>query len=200
MNKLQGELTRLFCDWQESTFYILNGATSFSLIYVPFLGDTDLPMGLLPSKSMTSLGIQTKVGEDIIYIARVKGRKRSVRNEKEVLSTIQKVWPNVKVVFPVNNWKINRKTFENAKVIIGPHGGAFGNMIFAPVNCTIIEFLPLTSSKLHKSDERPCYFGLAHALGFTYFALEPELFHFNKPMIMSISELEKGLMKAAAFL
>ena len=30
-------------------------------------------------------------------------------------------------------------------MVIGPHGGAFANMIFAPADTSVIEFLPLCS-------------------------------------------------------
>ena len=30
-------------------------------------------------------------------------------------------------------------------MVIGPHGGAFANMIFAPAETSVIEFLPLCS-------------------------------------------------------
>ena len=117
------------------------------------------------------------------------------------MSTIARVWPNVKVVYPKNNWKKDRKIFEKARIIIGPHGGAFSNMIFAPINTTIIEFLPLKSFKRLNKLERPCFIKLAYALTFKYFAVEPKVyFHFYRPIVVSIPELENVLNVANASL
>ena len=67
------------------------------------------------------------------------------------------------------------------------------NMIFAPVNTTVIEFLPLTHLKTRGENERPCYFGLARGMGFNYHAVEPSDFGFDKPMTVPIEELKETL-------
>jgi hypothetical protein len=41
--------------------------------------------------------------------------------------------------------------------------------------------------------ERPCYFGLAKALGFKYFSIEPPVFDFDKEMLVEVARLEKIL-------
>jgi capsular polysaccharide biosynthesis protein len=66
----------------------------------------------------------------------------------------------------------------DAGIIIAPHGGALSNLVFAPINTSIVEFLPLTSlekvnagldafRELRKlrQNSRPAFFGLATALG-----------------------------------
>lgn len=195
MNNLQRDLITLFCNLKSDRFYVLNRTVSFSSICVPFFDRSDISMGLLPPNSIKSLGCQKKVGTEIIYVARKRGKSRWLKNEEEIILTIKKKWQHVKVVYPTGDWKIDRNTFKNARIIIGPHGGGFGNMIFAPCNTTVIEFLPLKTLKLKKENERPCYFGLAHALGFVYYAIEPQYFDFEKPMIMSVSNLKHVLSK-----
>ena len=32
--------------------------------------------------------------------------------------------------------------WSSAAVVIGPHGGAFSNILFAPKGCVVVEFLP----------------------------------------------------------
>lgn len=194
LNNLQGDLIREFCPLEQDRFRILNRTTSFSSICVPYF-DQNFQMGIVPPGSMTSLGSQTKVGTDVVYIARKRGRSRSVLNEEEVLLTIREILSNVTVVYPTGNWRENRKLFENARVIIGPHGGAFGNIIFAPTRTIVIEFTPLKSLRLRKQNERPCYFGLSHALGFTYYSVEPKIFNYEKPMTMDITKLKNVLQK-----
>lgn len=201
MNELMGELVREVCTLDQDRFYVLTRTEAFSSICVPYFEASDIQLGDVPSNSMTSLGSQTRVGDDIIYLPREKGTKRSVLNENDVLFTIRKVWPNVKVVYPVGDWKRDKKLFGNAKVIIGPHGGGLGNMIFAPKNTTIIEFLPLKSLKISNKIDRPCFLKLARALNFKYFAVEPKIFFdFHKPMVISIFELKNVLKVANASL
>lgn len=196
MNKLMGELVREYCKLDVKRFHVLTKAVSFLSICVPYFEVSDLQMGELPPDTMTSLGSQTTMGHRFIYIARKKGSKRSVVNEKDVLSAISEIWPSVKVVFPINDWKKDRTEFENARVIIGPHGGAFSNMIFAPINTTIVEFLPVKSLKLRNEIDRPCFLKLAYALKFRYFSVESKLaFDFYKPMNVSISVLKDVLIK-----
>ena len=63
-------------------------------------------------------------------------------------------------------------------------------MIFAPINTTILEFLPLTKLKTTGENERPCFFGLANGMGFHYHALEPSDFHFDSAMTIPIDKLK----------
>jgi rhamnogalacturonan II specific xylosyltransferase len=137
-------------------------------------------MGLVPPNSVRRLNAQLHRGTDVVYLARRLGTTRSVRNEDDVLKMIRSKLPNVRVVFPQNNWRRDREAVKNANVIIGPHGGALSLMIFAPPGTIILEFTPLVQFKRDGKNERPCYFGLAHGLGFKYHAVEPSVFHFDR--------------------
>ena len=118
-------------------------------------------------------------------------------NQEEVLRVIKKhVGDKIVVVHPENSWRVDRPIFEQASMIIGPHGGAMANMIFAPTNTTVIEFLPLTRLKKRGANERPCYFGLARGMGFAYHAVEPPDFTLERPMTVPLLELEKSLSLA----
>ena len=64
---------------------------------------------------------------------------------------------------------------KNTSLLISPHGGALGNMIWCNKKTKIIEILPFD-----KLQERPCYFYLAKALGLEYFLFEPDIFDFYK--------------------
>ena len=153
-----------------------------------------LKMGIVPPQSVRPLGSATTPGgTDVVYFARKAGKTRAVTNEAEVLATLRRRWPKrqLRVVYPTNSWRRDRETVRNASVIVGPHGGAMANMVFAPANTTIIEFLPLVRYKREGKNERPCFFGLAHGLGFEYHAVEPSTFDFNRGgMVVSIEKLE----------
>ena len=68
---------------------------------------------------------------------------------------------------------------SSARVIVAPHGGAVANIAFAPPGAHVMELITNKGLKI-----RPCYFGLAHALGFTYEYVEPQAFDFAKPMTL----------------
>lgn len=159
--------------------------------------NAEYKMGLIPPSSIASLGSQTSRGDKVLYLARASGTKRSVANQEEVLRVIKKhVGDKIVVVHPENSWRVDRPIFEQASMIIGPHGGAMANMIFAPANTTVIEFLPLTRLKKRGANERPCYFGLARGMGFAYHAVEPPDFTFERPMTVPLLELENTLSLA----
>ena len=69
-------------------------------------------------------------------------------------------------------------------------GGGMGNIVFAPVGTRVVEFIPPHSS-------RPCFMGLAGALGFEYHALAPEhagdsaAFFNHDHMTVPIEELKR---------
>ena len=148
---------------------------------------------------MRSLGSQIAPGTDVVYIARKAGTTRFVANEDEVLATLRTKWPNLRIVYPANAWRQDREAFRNAGVIIGPHGGGFANMIFAPVNATIIEFTPLVQYKHDGKNERPCYFGLAHGLGFEYHAVAPSKFNFDHGSMVVPTERVLDVMNKRKF-
>ena len=130
----------------------------------------------------------------VVYLSRGTNGKRSVKNESKVLDIIRSLGFKVEVPHLQNNWKIDRHIIETADIIVGPHGGALGNVIFAKPGTKIVEFLPLVKLRRRGDNSRPCYFGLALSLGLDYEALEPinsEPFDFDKPMIMDEDKVKE---------
>jgi len=196
MNTLQQDLVREACPLSKERFLVLKEAVRAHVVYVPYFVGDGLKMGIVPPNSVRSLGSQTTPGSEVVYLARKAGTKRSVANEADVLATLRTQWPELRVVFPTSDWRQNRESVKNAAVIISPHGGAMANMIFAPVNTTIIEFTPLVQYKHEGKNERPCYFGLAHGLGFEYHAVAPSTFDFDHgSMVVPTKRLETVLDK-----
>jgi hypothetical protein len=195
MNNLQRDLIIESCSLPIHRFKNVDKSISAASIAAT-VWPGDFKMGIVPFNSFTSLGSQTKKGDKVIYIPRKVGTKRSVKNEKDVLELLRRYFGNkLRIYYPKNDWRADRKIFEQASVIIGPHGGAMANMIFAPVDTTIIEFLPLTRLRSKGENERPCYFGLARGLGFDYHSVEPLHFDFEKPMTVPLLDLEKTLAR-----
>jgi len=130
----------------------------------------------------------------ILYVGRKRGVKRSVTNERELLENLRSL-PNVEVreAHMVNDWKKDRKSFENVDMIFGPHGGAMANMLFASPGTMVVELLPLVKFKKQGINERPCYFGLALALGLPYTSIAPETFSFEEPMKVNCEHVMEAM-------
>ena len=90
-----------------------------------------------------------------------------------------------------HSWQEDRRLFARARVVVGPHGGAFANLIFIPPSppnhVHVVEFIPRESilqpppnGNKRGSYFRPCFYSLARALGFTYYQVEPTAFSFDK--------------------
>lgn len=195
-NDLQKDLIAEICPINNARFVVADTAVTAPIVYVPHYVGFNLKMGIVPPTSTFLLNHRKFIGTDAVYLARTPNSVRSVINEGEVLATLRKRWPNLRVVYPTNNWRYDQKSMQNASVIIGPHGGAMANMIFAAPNATVIEFTPLMQLKRRNDNERPCYFGLAHGLGFTYHAVEPSQFNFDRGgMVVPKDRLQTTLDK-----
>lgn len=193
MSTLQKDLMMEACPIEESRFRVITQEFSASIIApVVWLPDT-YKMGIVPYNSFKSLGPQNNLGSKIIYLPRFSSA-RQVINEAHVIKILQQHFTdNLLIYKPMNQWKKDKNIFKDAKIIIGPHGGAMANMIFAPANTTIIEFLSLTTLKKQNKNERPCYFGLAQGMGFNYIAIEPEQFSFEGFMRIPLQLLNSTL-------
>lgn len=193
MSTLQKDLMIEACPIEESRFQVITKEFSASTIApVVWLPDS-YAMGIVPPNSFKSLGPQDVSGTKIIYLPRFSNA-RTVVNEAQVIKMLQHYFSDDLLIYkPINQWKKDRNVFKDAKIIIGPHGGAMANMIFAPVNTTIIEFLSLTTLKKQNKNERPCYFGLAKGMGFNYVAIEPERFVFEGSMTIPLELLNSTL-------
>lgn len=77
-----------------------------------------------------------------------------------------------------HGWQSDAPVFGSAHVIVGMHGGAFANLIFAPAAASVVEIIPRTAMEAPspgspKRDVRPCYHSLTEALGQRYVQFEP---------------------------
>jgi len=77
----------------------------------------------------------------------------------------------------------SRDLFRRALMIIGPHGGAFSNMVFSKPGTVVVEFLPMYNFSQRGSPERTSkfvYYGLSQACGHRYWFVNPEKFDFDR--------------------
>ena len=72
------------------------------------------------------------------------GGGRAVINEDEILSLLLERYGPELVLFVGGQFDIRStiRLFANARMVIGPHGGAFVNTLFCPAGAHLVEFLP----------------------------------------------------------
>ena len=97
--------------------------------------------------------------ENLIYLKR--SGKRKVSNEAELIPILEKF--NFTILEDTPRSIFDQfKLFQSAKIIIGPHGAGFSNILFCKTNTKIIEFFP-------KNYYPPHYFYLSGVLGLDYY-------------------------------
>ena len=166
---------------------------SADMVFYPHFYNNGLPqkMGLVPHSSLDKLraklsGPYSQPQDRIVYLKRRQDCARSVQNEENLLDRVRKrLRPSLSLtVFePDNDWTKDKEIMKRARVVLGPHGGAWSNIIFCKEDTDVIEFLPLVTLKARGSNERPCYYGLSSALNLNYWCIEPENFEFDAPGI-----------------
>jgi hypothetical protein len=140
--------------------------------------DTSAPSSLSPGDGL------------VILLSRRWGRNRGRRllNERQIIGELDRRFGSQRVVlYPSRTGRDGpsvrhldlstaRRLFAAARLIVGVHGGAFYNVVMAPVNCTVVEIMPLIEfGERNRSVPR----GLAHtivwrmssALGHSYWRL-----------------------------
>ncbi len=71
---------------------------------------------------------------------------------------------------------------RRARIVLGPHGGAFANMVFAQPGTHVVEFLPFFESLDAPLGNRPLmYYGLSQAAGHHYWAVTPLEYEHDQP-------------------
>jgi len=78
-----------------------------------------------------------------LYLSRKDALTRRVLNEVELIETLK--YYNFEFIELSNiSIKDQINLFSNSEIIVGPHGGAFSNIVFCEENTNIIEFMPVT--------------------------------------------------------
>ena len=68
---------------------------------------------------------------------------------------------------------------RRARLLLGPHGGAFANMVSASPGTQVIEFLPIEEANPNSDRALSMYWGLAQAAGHDYWTVEPSHWGFR---------------------
>lgn len=166
------------------------------LFVIHFAADMDRPQSRVISLAASPPGIITLPSDNkldtLVYLKRGRALgKRFVMNDNEVMETLRSFASSEGLEFKVFDKSSQRSLFSRAAYIVGPHGGAFGNIIYASAGTKIIEFI--TAAGMQK---RPCYPLLAWSLSLSYTFVSPTPFNFDSGgMRIDVTDLESALYK-----
>ena len=107
------------------------------------------------------LGIRRHfVGDKVIWVSRHQNNSKHGRialNDDQVQSYLASRFGDKYVEFHSTQYSLNEtmKLFQQARIVVGVHGGGLYNAMFAPAGTTIVEIMPTTSegSPLGGSDK-----------------------------------------------
>lgn len=111
---------------------------------VPFIPSMDSKLPKFIKDKLRDIFLNSKHAHsqieinDKIYISRANASQRRIINEKNLTDALQVLGfktIHLEALSPYDQAKL----FNNAKVIIGPHGSGFANLIFASKGCRLIE-------------------------------------------------------------
>jgi len=95
-----------------------------------------------------------------LYLSRRHTSKRRLGNEAAVEQLFRQ--RGFEVVHPEQlSFRDQVALFAGAAAVVGPHGAAFANLVFAPLDVRVIELF-------HPKHQEPCYEKIARSLGMTY--------------------------------
>jgi hypothetical protein len=164
--------------------------------YMPSLGE----IGMYPRHQLRPiqrrLGLLELVKQDrVIFLQRPDNFSRRVANQDILLARVRQALAGTGLeleVFegPMLEVQDDVARFRRAKIILGPHGGAMANIVFAQPGAHIIEFLPIYRMYREGQDSRAMFWGLAQAAGLDYWTVEPDKFAYEEPegMVVNVDE------------
>jgi len=131
------------------------------------------------------LGSLEPTKRDLVVYLQRQGR-RSVADEETLLSAVRRFLEGTDLalhVFPgATNPGAAVDLMKRARIVFGPHGGAFANLIFAQPGTQVIEFVPLSRLLCgNEDDPLSMYYGLAQAAGMNYWFVEPKYYDHQQP-------------------
>ena len=134
---------------------------------------------LLMEKTQKLFGVErSHKGSKIILISRTaknaRNHGRIMLNEKKVYDYLKERFDNV-VLFDSHAYSFDEtlKLFQDAKMIIGGHGGGLYNIMFAPVSTRVIEIMP--KSYFHGHSASNIFWALSSMVGQDYWRINADM-------------------------
>lgn len=125
------------------------------------------------------LGVLDGADQDSVLYLRRTGH-RSVANEGRLLSELDDLLAGTRYHLQIfeSSSDLGRAmaVFKRAKLVLGPHGEAFANLVFAQPGTRVIEFNPIYRLYAQWEDPHALYWGLSQAAGLEYWSVAPRNF------------------------
>ena len=120
--------------------------------------------------------LQNEATSVVILMLRTRSLKegRRIVNLNELIQVMRaRYGARLHVFYGENDLSRAKALFSRAKLMVGVHGGAFYNMLFAPLNTTVIEIMPTLESGtvLPSYAAHSVFWKLALSMGHTYWRL-----------------------------
>ena len=132
------------------------------------------------------LGVLDGGERDLVINLSRRGRVRALAddNEDALLARLEPLVADagltLKTYKSEGDWDRDLDVLRRARIILGPHGGALGNVVFAPPGTDVIEFVSRPEGGPETNGERAAlYYGLSQAAGHHYWRVEPDEFDFE---------------------
>ena len=131
-------------------------------IYVPtqLRNHPKMKMGLewLRRKFLTGRETPSRKSRDRIFVSRRDAARRHIVNEEELADRLAEL--GFKVVVPGQlSFSEQVETFSNASIVVGAHGAGLANIVFAPLDCRMVE---ITSTNIEHMN---CFRRICRELG-----------------------------------
>jgi capsular polysaccharide biosynthesis protein len=114
----------------------------------------------LPAQWLRNRFAPNGTGSRRLYVSRNDAKKRRVVNEADLLDALLPLGFEV-VTLAGMSFAEQVRLFSEAKVVVGPHGAGFTNMVFAAPGAVVVELFSPTYIN-------GCYWALANASGHRY--------------------------------
>ncbi|MGH7884442.1 MAG: glycosyltransferase family 61 protein, partial [Thermodesulfobacteriota bacterium] len=109
-----------------------------------------------------------------LYLSRKDAATRRIVNEDETISLLEKY--DFKII-TLDNLTVEEQVdiFSRAKIIVGPHGAGFSNIVFCNSGADIIELMP-------ENYFNPCFWSISNAISLNHKIIEcrPKYFESNR--------------------
>lgn len=117
-----------------------------------------------------------------IFVSRAGAKKRRLENEDKVMELLE-TYGFVRVVLEKLPFLEQMAYFQQARVIVGPHGAGFTHLAFAQPGAKLIEFF-------NPQYINVCYYNLSNLAGVAYYYLEGEGFRPPNGINLSIGNAD----------
>jgi hypothetical protein len=180
------------------TDFVIQAGAAFGLEFAPVLPHIGLYPRNLLRPVQRRLGLLEPAAPEssktVLYLHREAPRARSVANVEDLLQRVEERLRGsgyrLEVFQASEDYDVDCEVVSRAKLIFGPHGGDFGNLVFARPGTHVIEFLPVYRLYHEAEDPLAMYWGLAQAAGLHYWTVDPPNFDWKEPeMVVDAEEV-----------